>query len=94
MEDNAEVPPGWDEGAMRIVDGVERAIQKLNLDCQGEFISLTNVLLMQLESGDTVPGVIDHTSQAIALLAEARGVDARKLRLADRLHALSARLTR
>jgi hypothetical protein len=94
MDDEPDVPPGWDEEAMRIVDGIERAIQKLDLACQGEFISLTNALLMQLESGRPVPSVIDDIARAILSLTEARGVDAKKLRLADRLRALSARVTR
>ena len=94
MNDDGDVPPGWDEGAMRIVDGIERAIEKLRLDSQGEFVSLTNALLMQLESGKPVPAVIDHIGQAILLLAEARGVDTKKTRLVDRLRDLSARVTR
>lgn len=94
MDEQPDVPPGWDEEAMRIVDGIERAIQKLDLPSQGEFISLTNALLMQLESGEPVPSVINDIIRAITSLAEARGVDAKKLRLPDRLHALSVRVTR
>lgn len=57
-----------------MVSAIERCILPLDLDSQGQFISLTNALEMQLESGDPVPQVVRLLADALLALAKARGV--------------------
>jgi len=65
---------GWDEEAMAIVKHIENALIPLDLDCQGEFISLTNAIEMQLESGLPVPDLVHQLGQAILTLARQRAL--------------------
>ena len=82
----------WDVRAMRLVSGIERSIVWLNLDSQGEFVSLINAIDMQLESGHPEPRVIRLLSDALLALAQARDVPAEKLAIADKLEALNRRV--
>lgn len=90
--DRAGAPPGWDVQALRMVDAVERAIVRLQLDAQGEFVAIINAMLMQLESGQPVPAVVDHLAYALLALAQHRGVDYNRLRLPEILQALTQRV--
>jgi hypothetical protein len=47
---------------------------------------------MQLESGQPVPGVVDHLAYALLALAHHRGVDYDRLRLPEKLQALTHRV--
>ena len=91
-EARAAAALGWDVKALRMVDAIERAIVRLNLDSQGEFVAILNAILMQLESGQPVPGVIDHLAYALLALAHHRGVDYDRLRLPEKLQALTQRV--
>ncbi|HEX9736831.1 MAG TPA: hypothetical protein VGG06_33105 [Thermoanaerobaculia bacterium] len=55
-----------------MVTGVEKVIIPLDLDCQGQFISLTNAMEMQLESGAPVADVVRLLGDAVLALAKAR----------------------
>lgn len=83
----------WDSKALAIVSGMERSIKRLDLDCQGEFISIFNALAMQLESGRPALPVVRHLTDALLELAAARHVDAAGLHIPDKVQNLLARLT-
>ena len=57
-----------------MVSAIERSILPLDIDSQGQFISLTNALEMQLESGEPVLQVVRLLGDTILTLAKARGV--------------------
>lgn len=82
----------FDEHALRLVSGMEAAIVRLDLDSQGQFISLFNAMEMQLESGQPVPAVVHRLAEALLELARARGVDAERLHLSQQLQALRDRV--
>lgn len=92
-QDAAECDISYDE-AYRLAEGIERSLVRLNLDSQGEFVALINAILVQLESGAPVERVIRQLADALFILAEARGVDARRLRLGQRLETLVERVAR
>ena len=82
----------WDEGAFAIISGIERSLKRLDLDCQAQFISVTNALEVQFESGDPLPTVVRLLSDALLTVAEARGVDVKKMQLAKKLDRLNDRI--
>ena len=79
----------WDVKALRMVNAIERSIVRLHLDSQGEFVAILNAMLMQLESGHPVAAVIDQLAYALLALAQHRGVDDDRLRLPEKLKALT-----
>lgn len=85
----ADAPPGWDVKALRMVTAIERSLVRLHRDDQGEFIASLNARLMQLESGHPVPVALDHLAYALLALAQHRGVDCDRLRLAEKLKAFT-----
>jgi hypothetical protein len=92
LGDRAAAALGWDVQALRMVDAIERSIVRLNLDSQGECVAILNAILMQLESGQPVPVVVDHLVYALLTLAHHRGVDHDRLRLPEKLQALTRRV--
>jgi len=80
--------------ALRLSQAIERSIVRLQLDSQGEFVALVNALEMQIESGQPVQRVTRLLGDALLALAEARGLDAQRLRLAERLDGLLNQLQR
>jgi len=82
----------WDEGAFSIISGIERSLKRLDLDCQAQFISVTNALEVQFESGDPQPIVVRLLSDALLTVAEARGVDVKKMQLSKKLDRLNDRI--
>ncbi len=88
-DDWTDAPPEWDVQALRMVNAIERSLVRLQLDAQGEFVAIINALLMQLESGQPVPAVVDHLAYALLTLAQHRGVDYDRLRLPQKLKALT-----
>ena len=77
-----------------MTDDIERAIVRLDLDSQGEFVALINAMQLQLDSGAPVERVVRLLSDAVLALAEARGVQEPKLRLTltERLDILVTRV--
>jgi len=84
--------PVWDEQALRMLARIEQAIVRLQLDNQGQFIAITNAIEVQIESGDPVFPTVALLGDALLSLADARGIDLKKLRLPQQLHALIDRL--
>jgi len=84
-----EVP--WDEGAVRIVEQLERSIVRLNLDSQAESVSLVNAIEVHLESGAVDIQVLRPLTDAFRALASARAIDRKKLKLDGRLASLLRR---
>lgn len=84
------------EKAVRIVAAMERAICRLRLLSQGEFVALLNAIEVHLDDGMPDPAVVRHLCDALLALAQARGIDAKKLKLdqrTDRLLKLTASAT-
>jgi hypothetical protein len=63
---------GGREKALGLVTGIENVIIPLDLDSQGQFISLTNAMEMQLESGAPGADVVELLGNAVLALAKAR----------------------
>ena len=57
-DDDLEQNPDWDAKALRLVETIERAIVRLRLESQGEFVAIINAIEVQLESKHTVPEVL------------------------------------
>ena len=58
---------------------------RLDVESQGEFVSLINAIQMQLDSMVPVERVVHLLSDAVIALAEDRGLDPQRLRLRERL---------
>lgn len=80
--------PVIDDTGLRITDRLERAVIRLRLASQGEFISIINAIQMQLESGTPTVPVIARLTEAVRELALARGVDLARTRIGDHLDQL------
>jgi tetratricopeptide (TPR) repeat protein len=91
-EARAAAALGWDVKALRMVNAIERSIVRLHLNSQGEFVAILNAIVMQLESGHPVPVVVDHLAYALLALAQHHGVDSDRLRLPEKLQALTQRV--
>jgi len=81
----------WDLPTMNLVSRIERAIVRLELNSQAEFVSLLNTLQVQLESGDPDPRVITLLGEALLALARARGLPD-KLGLPAKLEIINQRI--
>ena len=88
-----EEPIVLDDEAYRILSGIERAIVRLRLDSQGQFVALINAIEMQLDSGDPNPTVVRLLSEALRALAAAKQLPRQKLKLDERLDTLNPRIT-
>jgi hypothetical protein len=77
-----------------MVSRIEKSIIALDLDCQGQFIALTNAMEMQLESGAPVRDVVRLLGEALLALARARRLSQNtQTELAQRIAALNDRLS-
>jgi hypothetical protein len=65
---------------------------RLRLESQGEFVALISAIQMQLESDQPIEKVVRLLADALLALAEARGVDAERIRLAERVGTLVDRV--
>lgn len=84
----------YDAKAVAIVNAVERAICRLNLHTQDEFVSLLNAIEVQVEDGIPDLTALDHLCAALLALADARGADRRKLKLDARVASLLQHVAR
>jgi hypothetical protein len=64
----------------------------LDLDSQGQFVALVNAMQLQLDSGAPVQRVVRLLADAFLALADARGVNEPRLRLAERLETFVKRV--
>jgi hypothetical protein len=92
MADEPDAPPEWDVQALRMVTPSRGPSSVSTLTARGEFVAILNAILMQLESGQPVPVVVDHLAYALLALAHHHGVDYDRLRLPEKLHALTQRV--
>jgi hypothetical protein len=77
---------------LRLSAAIERSIVRLRLESQGEFVALINAIQMQLESAQPIEKVVRLLADALLALAEARGIDAERLRMAQHLDTLVNRV--
>ena len=92
--DDLEQVPWCDAKALRMIENFERSIVSLRLDSQGEFVAIVNAIEVQLESPETVPGVVRLLIESLRALIAARLNDERhRRRLDQRLDQLLDRVT-
>lgn len=82
----------YDQKAVAIVSTMERAIRRLRLPNQDQFMALFNAIEVQVESAQADSTVLRHLCDALLALADARGVDHRKLRLDKSIESLQLRI--
>lgn len=85
--------PRFDRQAASLVRRIEKAIVRLDLHSQGQFVSILNAIDVQIDSLEPVPAVVGHLADALLALARARHVDIEALRLSEQLQTLRERLT-
>jgi hypothetical protein len=85
--------PPFDHTAASLVRRLERSLVRLDLHCQGEFVSILNAIDVQLDTLAPDPDVVGHLADALLALARARGLDANALGLPEQLQALRHRLS-
>ena len=93
-DDDLEQNPEWDAKALRLVETIERAIVRLRLESQGEFVAIINAIEVQLESKHTVPKVVRLLVESLRALARARTLEHHhQARLDQRLNELLDRVS-
>ena len=93
-DDDLEHNPEWDAKALRLVETIERAIVRLRLESQGEFVAIINAIEVQLESKHTVPEVLRLLVESLRALAHARTLEQHhQARLDQRLNELLDRVS-
>ena len=93
-DDDLEQIPWWDPKALRLVETIERAIVRLRLESQGEFVAIINAIEVQLESKETAPEVVRLLIEALRALARARMLkEHHQVQLDQRLNELLDRVS-
>ena len=63
----------YDANAVALVESIERTVQRLRPDRQGEIISILNAIESHVEEGQGDPGVLHHLTDAlVAMVANDR----------------------
>ncbi len=77
-----------------MVETIERAIVRLRLESQGEFVAIINAIEVQLESKHTVPEVLRLLVESLRAFARARTLEQpHQARLDQRLNELLDRVS-
>ena len=93
-DDDLEQNPEWDAKALRLVETIERAIVRLRLESQGEFVAIINAIEVQLESKHTAPDVLRLLVESLRALARVRTLEQHhQARLDQRLNELLDRVS-
>ena len=70
-------PPNYDPNAVAVVESIERTVQQLHPDRQGEIIAILNAIECHVEEGQGDSGVLRHLTEALVALAAIVRMDAR-----------------
>ena len=90
---SAERLPRFDHKAASLVRRIERSIVRLDLHCQGQFVSILGAIDVQIDSLEPDPEAVGYLANALLAVARARGLDAEALDLPEQLQALRRRFT-
>lgn len=74
----------YDANAVAVVASIERTVQRLRHDRQGEIIAILNAITSHVEEGQGDPGVIRHLTDALVAMAAVVRLDARAVTLITR----------
>jgi hypothetical protein len=74
----------YDANAVAVVASIERTVQRLRPDRQGEFIAILNAITYHVEEGQGDPGVLQHLTDALVAMAAIVRLDARAVTLITR----------
>jgi len=74
----------YDANAVAVVASIERTVQRLRPDRQGEIIAILNAITSHVEEGQGDPVVIRHLTDALVAMAAIVRLDARTLTLITR----------
>jgi hypothetical protein len=77
-------PPEYDADAVAVIASIERTVQRLHPDRQGEIIAILNAIECHLEEGQGDPGVLRHLTDALAAMAAVVRLDPRAVTLITR----------
>ena len=70
-------PPSYDSKAVAFIDAIERILQRLHPERQGEFIAILNAITYDVEEGTGHPTVLCHLEDALLAMADVVHLDAR-----------------
>ena len=74
----------YDANAVAVVESIERTVQRLRPDRQGEIISILNAIESHVEEGQGDPGVLHHLTDALVAMVAIVRLDARAVTLINR----------
>ena len=67
----------YDANAVAVVASIERTVQRLRPDRQGEIIAILNAITSHIEEGRGDPGVLRHLTDALVAMAAVVRLDSR-----------------
>jgi hypothetical protein len=74
----------YDANAVAIVESIERTVQRLHPDRQGELIAILNAIESHVEEGLGDPGVLHHLTDALVAMGAIVRLDTRVVTLITR----------
>ena len=88
----------YDENAVAVVESIERTVQRLHPDRQGEIIAILNAIESHIEEGLGDAGVLHHLTDALVAMVTIIRLDPRAVTLIttklDRLRERTGRARR
>jgi hypothetical protein len=73
--------PKYDANAVAVVASIERNVQRLHPDRQGEIIAILNAITSHIEEGRGDPGILRHLTDALVAMVTLVRLDARTVTL-------------
>ena len=77
-------PPSYDPNAVAVVESIERTVQQLHPERQGELIAILNAIECHVEEGEGDPRVLRHLTDALVDMAAIVHLDARAITVITR----------
>jgi hypothetical protein len=74
----------YDANAVAVVESIERTVQRLHPDRQGEIIAILNAIESHIEEGLGDPGVLHHLTDALVAMVAIVRLDTRAVTLITR----------
>jgi hypothetical protein len=74
----------YDANAVAVVESIERTVQRLHPDPQGEIIAILNAIESHIEEGLGDPGVLHHLTDALVAMVAIVRLDTRAVTLITR----------
>jgi hypothetical protein len=74
----------YDANAVAVVESIERTVQRIRPDRQGEIIAILNAITSHVEEGQGDPGVLRHLTDALVAMAAVVRLDGRAVTLITR----------